>query len=171
MIGKATANIIDVIAVVKSIRLVGGCSPMKTKHARRGRAFDRMPSGVVMTTCLALQRCILFSERPNVFVFYFAAARILTMSVTASARFWPRFGRIPTACRSTSCAALRGFRRQNGCRLGRVLDVFDKKPPTFGGKWGAFGEKVWGFGGLPFAHLPNLGNAIVDLVDFFLFGI
>ena len=49
MIGKATANIIDVIAVVKSIRSVGGCSPMKAKHARRGRAFDRMPSGVVMT--------------------------------------------------------------------------------------------------------------------------
>ena len=49
MIGKATANIIDVIAVVKSIRLVGGCSPMKTKRARRGRAFDRMPCGVVMT--------------------------------------------------------------------------------------------------------------------------
>ena len=36
---------------------------------------------------------------------------------------------------------------------------------------GLFWEKAWGLGGSPFAYLPNLGNVIVDLVDFFLFGI
>ena len=135
MIGKATANIIDVIAVVKSIRLVGGGSPLKAKRARRGRAFDRMPCGVIMTTCLALQRCILFSERPNE----------KAIKMVLPARF------------------------DSGCH---------KKPPVssrnkgcFREKWGAFWEKVWGFGRLPFAHLPNFGNAIVDFVDFFLFGI
>lgn len=55
--------------------------------------------------------------------------------------------------------------------VGWKLGAFDEKAPAFGGKRGAVGEKVGGVGGSPFAHLPNLGNVIVDLVDFFLFGI
>ena len=105
MIGKATANIIDVIAVVKSIRLVGGGSPLKAKRARRGRAFDRMPRGVIMTTCLALQRCALFSERPNVFVFYFAGDCILTVSDTKKS---------PTSSKNRGC-----FREKWGGFLGK----------------------------------------------------
>ena len=135
MIGKATANIIDVIAVVKSIRLVGGGSPMKAKRARRGRAFDRMPRGVVMTDDFSTAKVRTL----------FGTAKRKAIKMVLPARFDAERHKKPPASS-----------RNKGC---------------FREKWGAFWEKVWGFGRLPFAHLPNFGNAIVDFVDFFLFGI
>ena len=46
--GKATAK--KRCYCCRKVDKIGrGCSPMKTKRARRGRAFDRMPCGVVKT--------------------------------------------------------------------------------------------------------------------------
>ena len=56
-----------------------------------------------------------------------------------------------------------------------VLDVFwtysTKSPLLSVESGGLFGKRCGVLGGSPFAYLPNLGNVIVDLVDFFLFGI
>jgi hypothetical protein len=57
------------------------------------------------------------------------------------AAFWPYSNGL-------SLNVLRGSPRLFAGKTAAVLDVFDKKPPAFGGKWGAFGEKAWGFGRL-----------------------
>ena len=125
-----------------------GCSPMKAKRARRGRAFDRMPCGVVMTS---------FSKHCKGANSFWNGKRFRLLFCRRShfdnechsecaflAAFWPYSNGL-------SLNVLRGSPRLSPAKrlpfwtcFGRVLDVFDKKPPTFGGKWGAFWEKVWG---------------------------
>ena len=89
---------------------------MQTKHARRGRAFDRMPRGVVKTTFVSTAKVRTL----------FCLAKRLCVFLGLGVRF---DGGCQNVCGSVWV---------------RKLGAVDENAPAFGGKRGAVGEKAGG---------------------------